>query len=72
MENCNIVHEVSLENNDQSPVVCSERSGEVSVSGNSAAKRELAGELLAQGITEEAVCRILHISAAELPKHDSF
>jgi hypothetical protein len=35
---------------------------------NAAAKRMLAAELLAQGITEEAVCRILNISSDSLPK----
>lgn len=72
MENCNINPEASLGNNGVSLVECSERGTEVSISGNAAAKRELAGELIAQGITEEAVCRILHICAAELPEDDSF
>lgn len=66
MKSLNLSPETSLEHNDQSFVESSNISAEPPVSDNTAAKRELAGELIAQGITEEAVCRILHISAAEL------
>jgi len=39
---------------------------------NAAAKRMLAAELLVQGITEEAVCRILNISSEFLPDKSTF
>ncbi|MBK5275597.1 MAG: hypothetical protein JJE30_11165 [Desulfuromonadales bacterium] len=38
------------------------------INGNDAAKLEIAAELLMQGLSEEAVCRILNISADKLPE----
>jgi len=40
----------------------------VTLSGNEIAKREMAAELLQQGLSEEAVCRILNISHSLLPE----
>jgi SOS response regulatory protein OraA/RecX len=37
------------------------------VSSNEVAKREIAAELLNQGFTEEAVCRILNLTEDQLP-----
>ncbi len=39
---------------------------------NATARRELAMELLQQGLTEEAVCRILNIRSNDLPCIDEF
>lgn len=35
--------------------------------GNDAVKREMASELLKQGLTEAAVCRILNLTEEQLP-----
>lgn len=35
--------------------------------GNCTVKKDMAEALLAQGISEEAVCRILHIDSKQLP-----
>ena len=38
------------------------------VNGNEAAKMEIAAELIFQGLSDEAVCRILNISPELLPE----
>jgi len=38
------------------------------VSSNETAKREMATELLLQGFTEKAICRILNISPDQMPE----
>jgi len=38
------------------------------VSPNEVAKREMATELINQGFSEEAICRILHISPDQMPE----
>lgn len=35
--------------------------------GNDAVKREMAEALLAQGLNEDAVCRLLHIDPEQIP-----
>jgi hypothetical protein len=40
------------------------------VSGNDAVKQEMAVALIAQGVSKEAVCRILHIVAEMLPDNN--
>jgi len=38
--------------------------------GNDTVKQEMAKALLVQGISEEAVCRLLHIDSEMLPDND--
>lgn len=38
------------------------------VSSNETAKREMATELINQGFSEEAICRILNLSPEQLPE----
>ena len=38
------------------------------VNSNETAKREMAAELLLQGFTEKAICRILNISPDQMPE----
>ena len=70
MKSINLIPETIPEHNDQPEIGRHNENKETSLSGNAAAKRELAAELIAQGVTEEAVCRILHISATELPEDE--
>jgi len=43
-----------------------------SVNSNDTAKREMATELINQGFSEEAICRILHISPDQMPEACSY
>jgi hypothetical protein len=42
------------------------------VKSNETAKREMASELLLQGFTEKAICRILNISPDQMPEQLPF
>ena len=44
----------------------------VAVDSNAAAKREIATELMMQGLSDEAICRILNISPEQLPEPLTF
>jgi hypothetical protein len=68
----NLIPETLMENSDLTDMECSNINTDRAISGNTAAKQEMAGELLAQGLTEAAVCRILHISPGEIPKDEVF
>ena len=44
----------------------------VAVDSNATAKREIATELMMQGLSDEAICRILNISPEQLPEPLTF
>ena len=44
----------------------------VAVDSNAAAKREIASELMLQGLSDAAICRILNISPEQLPEPLTF
>jgi len=41
----------------------------VAVGSNEIAKREIATELMHQGLSDQAICRILNITVDQMPKH---
>ena len=44
----------------------------VAVDSNATAKREIAAELMLQGLSDAAICRILNISTEQLPEPLTF
>jgi len=44
------------------------KENKIAVNSNETAKREMAVELMVQGFSEEAICRILNISPDQLPE----
>ena len=44
----------------------------VAVDSNATAKREIASELMLQGLSDAAICRILNISPEQLPEPLTF
>ena len=44
----------------------------VAVDSNATAKREIASELMLQGLSDAAICRILNISPEQLPEPLNF
>lgn len=54
---------------DVSKEIIRQKVEKVAVGSNETAKREIATELMHQGLSDQAICRILNITADQMPKH---